>query len=223
MPTSISSLLDRTSPGHGAPRGARIPVEHPELVLAEQMLAGQIGLSTPAVSIDLHWDLFYSQRDRAVRSPSEELIARSRMVDAAGLRLPTFDAPDTLITLAGHAARSGGHRLLWLKDIERTIAVDRPDFDEVVRRSRYGCAPPVGIILRAPSPSSAPRCPTRSCRRWFLGRSTTCRRRSATRCSSTNATLRHGGCRGSGIDSIHPERRPAGSHISPCNESGHLQ
>jgi hypothetical protein len=117
--------------------------------LAERMLAGQIEMKVPAVNIDLHWDFYYSREDREPFAlVAEEMLTRTRMIDAGGLKMPTFDAPDTLITLAVHAARSGGHRLLWLKDVERAIAVDRPDLDEVVRRSRsYGCGPSVGIIL----------------------------------------------------------------------------
>ena len=38
--------------------------------------------------------------------------------------------------MALHAALSGGDRLIWLKDIERTLAVDRPPWDEVIRRAR---------------------------------------------------------------------------------------
>lgn len=117
--------------------------------LAEEMLAGQLTMSGPAVHIDLHWELHYSSDDRRPFGfVPEEMVARSRSVDAAGLRAPTFDAPDTLITLAFHAARSGGHRLLWLKDIERSLAIDRPDLDAVVRRSRaYRCGPAVGVVL----------------------------------------------------------------------------
>jgi Uncharacterised nucleotidyltransferase len=76
------------------------------------------------------------------------MIARARVVDAAGLRSRTLDREDTLVTLAFHAARSDGHRLLWLKDVERSLAVDQPDLDDVVRRAHaYRCAPPVGLIL----------------------------------------------------------------------------
>ena len=38
--------------------------------------------------------------------------------------------------------------MLWLKDIERSLAVDEPDLDELVRRCRrYRCAAPVGLML----------------------------------------------------------------------------
>src|SRR4029079_436314 len=55
---------------------------------------------------------------------------------------------DTLLTLAFHAARSDGHRLMWFKDVERSVVVDEPDLDELVRRARaYRCGGPVGLIL----------------------------------------------------------------------------
>ena len=34
----------------------------------------------------------------------------------------TLDSVDTLLSLAFHAARSDGHRLVWSKDIERVVA-----------------------------------------------------------------------------------------------------
>jgi len=53
-----------------------------------------------------------------------------------------------LLTLAFHAARSDGHRLVWLKDVERSVAVEDPDLDELVRRAHaFRCAPSVGLIL----------------------------------------------------------------------------
>jgi hypothetical protein len=76
------------------------------------------------------------------------MIARHRTVKTSGLAVPTFDPVDTLLTLAFHAARSDGHRLIWLKDVERSLAVEEPDLDELVRRARAArCAPAVGVIL----------------------------------------------------------------------------
>ena len=117
--------------------------------LAESMLAGQIKMTRESVDVDLHWHLHYSTRDRrqfALRPGA--MIRRARRVDLAGVSAPTFDPVDTLLTLAFHAARSEGHCLVWLKDVERAVAVDGPDLDELVRRcDEQRCAPPVGIIL----------------------------------------------------------------------------
>ncbi len=117
--------------------------------LAEEMLAGQVSLATETVHIDLHWHLHYSEEDRRPFAfPIEAMIERGRRVPVSGVSTPTFDPVDTLLTLAFHAARSDGHRLMWFKDVERSVVVDEPDFDELVRRAlAYHCGGPVGLIL----------------------------------------------------------------------------
>lgn len=118
--------------------------------LAEDMLAGQLPMGGPSFDVDLHWHLHYSREDRRPFGIlPEEMIERARPVSVSGVRAPALDPVDTLLTLAFHAARSDGHRLIWLKDVERSVAVERPDLDELVRRCRaYDCGPPVGLILR---------------------------------------------------------------------------
>jgi hypothetical protein len=117
--------------------------------LAEEMLAGQVGMATRTVHIDLHWHLHYSEEDRKPFAfPIETMIERGRRVSVSGVETPTLDPVDTLLTLAFHAARSDGHRLMWFKDVERSAVVDEPDLDELVRRARaYRCGGPVGLIL----------------------------------------------------------------------------
>lgn len=117
--------------------------------LAERQIAGQIELSTDVMSIDLHWNLHY---DAAARESFDlrprEMLGRSRVVSLGPLNVPTFDPADTLVSLCFHAARSDGHRLMWLKDIERSLAVDYPDLSAVVERARrYDIGPPVGMML----------------------------------------------------------------------------
>src|SRR5262249_33459359 len=101
------------------------------------------------VSIDLHWHLHYSTADRRPYALDPDgMLRRRRVVDVPGLQVPSLDPVDTVLTLAFHAARSDGHRLVWLKDIERACAVGQPDLRELVRRCRAGgCAPPVGLML----------------------------------------------------------------------------
>jgi hypothetical protein len=113
------------------------------------MLAGQIGMNSATVPVDLHWHLHYSRQDRRPFALDPRgMLERSRRVDISGLDVPTLDQVDTLLTLAFHAARSDGHRLMWFKDVERAVSVDAPDLDELVRRCRlYRCAPPVGLML----------------------------------------------------------------------------
>jgi hypothetical protein len=149
--SDLDLLLDRPSFPHAMRILEDLGFQHSihNWALAEQMLAGQVGLTTPTVQVDLHWHLHYSRQDRRPFAiDPEAMVERARHVPVSGLTVPTLDPVDTLITLAFHAARSDGHRLLWLKDVERAVAVDEPDLDELVRRCRtYRCAPPVGLIL----------------------------------------------------------------------------
>jgi hypothetical protein len=117
--------------------------------LAEAMLAGQVGLQSRALHIDLHWHLHYSREDRRPFAiHPEAMIGRARRVVVSGVTVPAFDPVDRLLSLAFHAARSGGHRLIWLKDIQRAVAIGRPDLDDLVRRCyEFRCGPPVGIML----------------------------------------------------------------------------
>lgn len=116
---------------------------------AEEMMAGEIGMVSSSVLVDLHWHLHYSSQDRRpLALDPRVMLERVRRVAVSGLEVPTFDRVDTLVTLGFHAARSDGHRLIWLKDIERALAVEQPDLDEVVRRAQAArCAPPVGLML----------------------------------------------------------------------------
>ncbi len=117
--------------------------------LAEEMLAGEIELTSGLARIDLHWHLHYSSADRdRVSLVPDEMLARARRVELPGQSVPTFDPVDTLLNLAYHAARSDGHRLIWLKDLERSLVVESPDLDELVRRSLQSeCGPQVGVML----------------------------------------------------------------------------
>ena len=117
--------------------------------LAEEMLAGQVEMVGRGVRVDLHWHLHYAHEDRTFyKIDPEAMIERRRTVTVSGVQAPTLDPTDTVIKLAFHAARSDGHRLMWFKDIERAVSVDRPDFDELIERCcAYRCAPPVGLML----------------------------------------------------------------------------
>jgi len=76
------------------------------------------------------------------------MLERARQVAVGGQPVTTFDQVDTLLHLGLHAARAGGHRLIWFKDIERSWVVERPDPDELVERARrFRCGPPVGLAL----------------------------------------------------------------------------
>jgi hypothetical protein len=150
--TDLDLLIDRRD----FPRAVRVLEElgfrhhiH-NWALAETMLAGEIQLSNASVTVDLHWHFHYSPLDRRPFAiDPQAMIERSRRVGISGVEAPTLDPVDTLLTLAFHAARSDGHRLIWFKDIERSVTVAAPDLDELVRRCQeYRCGPPVGTMLR---------------------------------------------------------------------------
>jgi putative nucleotidyltransferase-like protein len=147
----LDLLLDRRDFPEGMRLLEELGYQHSvhNWALAEEMLAGQVGMTSPVVSLDLHWHLHYSHEDRRPFAlDPEAMVERSRRVVVSGASVPTLDPVDTLLTLAFHAARSDGHRLVWMKDVERSVAVDEPDLDELVRRCRSArCGPPVGLIL----------------------------------------------------------------------------
>ena len=99
---------------------------------------GQLHFQLPIGTLaDVHWHLLNRENVRDGFSiTTDDLFERSREVDVGGRTVPTLDPVDTLLHVALHAALSGGDRLIWLKDIERTLAVDRPPWDEVIRRAR---------------------------------------------------------------------------------------
>ncbi len=99
---------------------------------------GQLHLQLPMGTLaDVHWHLLNRENVRDGFSiTTDELFERSREVVVGDRSVPTLDPVDTLLHVALHAALSGGDRLIWLKDIERALAVDQPDWDEVIRRAR---------------------------------------------------------------------------------------
>ncbi len=117
--------------------------------LARQFAAGEFSMRGETVELDVHWHVLYAWYDRQhVDIDLDAVFERVRTVDVSGCAVPTLDPVDTLWFLALHASKSGGHRLIWLKDIERSLAVDTPDLDELVRRSLASrCGPRVGVPL----------------------------------------------------------------------------
>ena len=127
--------------------------------LLNRVTAGQLHLNGPyGIPVDLHWQLvFRHEVRRQFPIRVAELFDRSRHLNAGGVRMRTLDEVDTLLHLCLHAAQSGGHRLVWLKDVERAVTVDRPAWDEVVdraRRRRLGLACAL-ILGRARSAAGA--------------------------------------------------------------------
>ncbi|MGH9282896.1 MAG: nucleotidyltransferase family protein, partial [Acidimicrobiales bacterium] len=119
-----------------------------ELIGGEQR--GQLHVVLPFGTLaDVHWHLL--NRDvvrRSLSIPMDDVFAGARSVSIDGAPMRTLGAVHTLLHLCVHAALAGGNRLLWLKDIERAVVYDRPDWDEVVDQAQeWQAAVPTGAML----------------------------------------------------------------------------
>lgn len=119
--------------------------------MLSQQLSGELHLLSPrGVMIDLHWDLF---NDRATRDSyamvTSSFFERSREVNLGSLRARTLDPFDTLIHTAVHAARSGGDRLVWMKDLEQILLAEHVDWSGLAARcAEHRARLPVAVMLR---------------------------------------------------------------------------
>ena len=88
----------------------------------------------------------------------DELMERRRVVRLGGTDVATLDVIDGLMYLCLHGSLSGGHQLVWLKDLDQMVAGEPTDWDELVRRARLsGTELVVGMQLeRARSVLGAP-------------------------------------------------------------------
>lgn len=100
--------------------------------------------------VDVHWHLVNRAAvRRSLAIPVEDVFARKRLVVLSGTRVATFEPADTVLHLCLHAALAGGTRLLWLKDIERSVADSELAWEQVVERARdWGTAAPVAAMLQ---------------------------------------------------------------------------
>lgn len=105
--------------------------------LIRRYMIGELVLSfEQGPEVDVHWDFLYdSELRRKLSVPVDELFGRARPVVIGGLPVRTLESSDALVHIAMHACKQGGDRLIWLKDIERAIANDEPDWNAVVERS----------------------------------------------------------------------------------------
>ena len=127
--------------------------------LLRRLMIGELVVAAPrSPELDVHWDVRYDRElRRAISISTEELAARGRTVEVGGIPVRTFDPTDTLVFLAMHGSKQGGDKLIWLKDIERSIANDPPEWDAVVSRSRAGGVQLVvgSMLLRARTTAAA--------------------------------------------------------------------
>lgn len=112
---------------------------------AELALTGPSGFA-----IDLHWDVVVSASARRwFKADLPAMLAHARTVQLTpDLAIPTFNASDTVLHLAHHAAQSGANRLVWLADVLHASANPELDWQAVARRAdRSGMGITVGIVL----------------------------------------------------------------------------
>jgi hypothetical protein len=118
-------------------QGGGVDVIDRNWTLIRRERRGQLHLTLPMGTVaDLHWHLL----NRAVVRDSFDVdmgsvLTRTRTVVVSGVDVETLSAVDTVVHLALHAALAGGDRLIWMKDLERSIAAETLDWDEVVARA----------------------------------------------------------------------------------------
>ena len=119
---------------------------------------------------DLHWHLLVTPNARARFAPVHGGAGRTA---SAGRPVGDHDggharSVDGILYLCLHGSLSGGHQLVWLKDIDQMIDSEPPDWDELVRRARLGPSrtwwPPSN--WPGAGPCSAPAFPRRWWTRW---------------------------------------------------------
>lgn len=118
--------------------------------LLTELGVGELLLRLPGGTLlDLHWHLV---NDRVLRRtfqiPMAELLERARLRRIGSSAIRTLDATDTVLHLCVHGCLSGGDRLVWLKDLERALACDPPDWEELgVRARSWRVTLPVALML----------------------------------------------------------------------------
>jgi hypothetical protein len=112
---------------------------------------GELHLVLPSgTALDLHWHLLVRASTRTGFTPDHAgLFVNARTIDLDGTAVPTFGPAETLVYSCLHGAISGGHRLVWLVDIERLVTNDQPDWSDVVRvATNWRCCLVVGAMLQ---------------------------------------------------------------------------
>jgi hypothetical protein len=106
-------------------------------LIGEQM-KGEVHVRLPSgTHLDLHWHLFNdAERRHLFPVDVDGLFARAREVRVSDAPVTTLSLADTVVYVAMHMLHSGGHRLVWLKDVERLLVQPELDPAEVAGRAR---------------------------------------------------------------------------------------
>jgi hypothetical protein len=111
-------------------------------------MKGEVHVRLPmGTELDLHWHLLNDLRPRGAFSvPIPALFERSQQLDVGGIEVPTLDPADTVVYVVLHMMLSGADRLVWVKDLERLLALPSAPPPATLERARaWG----VGLALVA--------------------------------------------------------------------------
>jgi hypothetical protein len=118
--------------------------------LVRQQVRAEVSLQLPnGTALDLHWHVVNDAKlRRQFTFRTEEMLARAIPTKIGESLVPALDPVDTLLHLGYHTAHSGGHRLMWLKDVERATADEGLDWDIALRRAdQYGVRLALAVVL----------------------------------------------------------------------------
>jgi hypothetical protein len=106
--------------------------------MAARLRRAEVPMLLPAGMLaDIHWHLLVTPSTRArFRVSMAELFERRRVVRVGGIDVPTLDPVDGILYLCLHGSLSGGHQLVWLRDLDAMVESEPPNWDELVRGAR---------------------------------------------------------------------------------------
>ena len=103
--------------------------------------------------LDLHWHLVNeAPLRRRTTWDMSALLERATVADVGGVSVPVLADVDALVHVATHACLSGGHRLVWLKDVEQqqlAFPVASAEVERVAREARLWPAVQLALLRSA--------------------------------------------------------------------------
>lgn len=110
---------------------------------------GELQLSMPGgIPLDLHGHLIqHDDVRRRFSLDTARMLRRRHTAEIDGCRIDVLDDVDALIHVAVHAVVAGGHRLVWLADIDAVAAHVDLGTTLVARAREYGAGLAVAVML----------------------------------------------------------------------------
>lgn len=119
---------------------------------ALRAMPGGLELIAPSgETVDVQWSPFTDPDLVRAHPVTAAMVMRPAItVELAGRAVRTPDRADALVHVAIRASRAGGHRLVWLKDVEQLAAGADPGFWELLaHRARCWRAGPATALMLA--------------------------------------------------------------------------